>query len=112
METHDILREQSKKLRHIEGQLCCINASVTAEAGMNGSKVISGTSPVTGTFQYFVVNAAAVVSAILDQNSASLMTSLGLSGVTLAVGMKISVAKGTTISSITLSSGSVIAYYA
>lgn len=112
METHDILREQSKKLRHIEGQLCCINTAVTAEAGLNGSKVISGTSPVTGTFQYFVVNAAAVVSAILDQDGNSLLTTLGLSGVTLATTMKISVAKGTTISSITLASGSVIAYNA
>jgi hypothetical protein len=112
METHDILREQSKKLRHIEGQLCCINASVTAEAGMNGSKVISGTSPVTGSFQYFVVNTSAVVTAILDQDGNSLMTTLGLSGVTLAPTMKISVSKGTTISSITLSSGSLIAYNA
>lgn len=112
METHDILREQSRKLRQIESQLCCINASVTAEAGMNGSKVISGTSPVTGTFQYFVVNTAAVVSAILDQNSASLLASLGLSGVTLAAGIKIIVPKGTSISSITLSSGSVVVYNA
>jgi hypothetical protein len=112
METHDILREQSKKLRQIESQLCCINASVTAEAGMNGSKVISGTSPVTGSFQYFVVNASAVVTAILDQSGNSLMTSLSLSGITLAPTMKISVPKGTTISSITLSSGSVIAYNA
>jgi len=108
MENNDLLKEQARRLRHIESIVCCIGDNV----GLKGSKVISGTSPVTGSFQYFVVNSAAAVSDILDQNGNSLMTSLGLTGVTLATLSKITVPQGTTISSITLSSGSVIAYYA
>ena len=107
MENNDLLKEQARRLRHIESIVCCIGDNV----GLKGSKVISGTSPVTGSFQYFIVNSAAVVSAILDQNGASLLTSLGLSGVTLATLTKITVPQDVTISSITLSSGSVVAYY-
>jgi hypothetical protein len=79
-------------------------------SGFTGSRVISGTSPVTGRFQGFVVNADAVVSACLDENSASLMTSIGLTGVTLKQGTFISVQEGKFISSITLTSGSIVAY--
>jgi hypothetical protein len=106
MENNDLLKEQARRLRHIESVVCCIGDNV----GLKGSKVISGTSPVTGSFQYFVVNATAVVSAILDQNGNSLMTSLGLSAVSLLTLTKITVPAGTTISSITLTSGSVVAY--
>lgn len=108
MENNDLLKEQARRLRHIESIVCCIGDNV----GLKGSKVISGTSPVTGSFQYFIVNASAVVTAILDQNGNSLLTTLGLSGVTLLTLAKITVPQGTTISSITLSSGSVIAYNA
>ena len=86
-----------------------INAS-SFSAGYTGCKVISNTSANTGTFRGFVVNADCVVTACLNQASASLMTSLGLTGVTLRQGGFISVPDGTYISSITLSSGSVIAY--
>lgn len=86
-----------------------INAS-SFSAGYTGCKVISNTSANTGTFRGFVVNADCVVTACLDQASASLMTSLGLTGVTLRQGGFICVPDGTYISSITLSSGSVIAY--
>jgi len=79
-------------------------------SGFTGSRVISGTSPVTGRFQGFVVNADAVVSACLDENSASLMTSIGLTGVTLKQGTFISVDSSKFISSITLTSGSIVAY--
>lgn len=79
-------------------------------AGYTGCKVISNTSANTGQFRGFVVNADAVVSAILDQSGASILSSLGLSGVTLKQGAFISVQDGTYISSITLSSGSIIAY--
>jgi len=79
-------------------------------AGYTGSKVVSNTSANTGRFRGFVVNADAVVSAILDQSAASLMTTLGLSGVTLKQGTFIAVADGSYISSITLSSGSVVMY--
>jgi pyridoxal biosynthesis lyase PdxS len=79
-------------------------------SGFTGSKVVSNTSANTGNWQGFVVNADAVVSAILDENDASLMTSLGLSGVTLYSGIFISVPNGKSISSITLTSGSVVMY--
>lgn len=79
-------------------------------AGFTGCKVASNTSANTGRWQGFVVNADAVVSAILDEGSSSLMTSIGLSGVTLKQGIFISVPEGKTITSITLTSGSVVMY--
>lgn len=79
-------------------------------SGFTGCKVISNTSANTGRFQGFVVNADAVVSACLDENSASLMTSIGLTSVTLKQGTFISVQEGKFISSITLASGSIVAY--
>jgi hypothetical protein len=85
-------------------------SATSFSAGYTGCKVVSNTSANTGQFRGFVVNADAVVSAILDQASASLMTSLGLSGVTLKQGAFICVPDGTYISSITLTSGSVIMY--
>lgn len=85
-------------------------SSNSFSAGYSGCKVISNTSANTGTFRGFIVNDDAVVSAILDKDGASLMTSLGLSGVTLRSGAYISVPAEDYISSITLTSGSVIAY--
>ena len=86
-------------------------SSNSFSAGYTGCKVISNTSANTGAFRGFVVNSDAVVSAILDKDGASLMTSLGLTGVTLKSGAFISVGAADYISSITLSSGSIIAYY-
>lgn len=85
-------------------------SSNSFSAGYSGCKVISNTSANTGAFRGFIVNDDAVVSAILDKDGASLMTSLGLSGVTLRSGAYISVAVEDYISSITLTSGSIIAY--
>ena len=79
-------------------------------SGYTGCKVISNTSANTGEFRGFVVNDDAVVSAILDSSSTSILSALGLSGVTLAQGTFISVADGDYISSITLTSGSIVAY--
>ena len=79
-------------------------------AGFTGCKVISNTSANTGVYQGFVVNDDAVVSAIVDESNTSLMTPLGLSGVTLKSGAFISVPDGKYIKSITLASGSIIAY--
>ena len=79
-------------------------------AGYTGSKVVSNTSANTGEFRGFVVNDDAVVSAILDEDGASLLSALGLSGVTLRSGIYISVQDGKHISSITLTSGSIVAY--
>ena len=87
-----------------------MSSSNSFSAGFTGCKVISNTSANTGVFRGFVVNEDAVVSAILDEGSDSILTALGLSGVTLKSGAFISVADGSYISSITLASGSIIAY--
>jgi hypothetical protein len=87
-----------------------MSTSLEFISGFTGCKVISNTSANTGRFQGFVVNADAVVSACLDENSASLMTTIGLTGVTLKQGTFISLQEGKYISSITLTSGSIVAY--
>ena len=87
-----------------------MSTSLEFMSGFTGCKVISNTSANTGRFQGFVVNADAVVSACLDEAGASLMTSIGLTGVTLKQGTFISVPEGKYISSITLTSGSIVAY--
>lgn len=86
-----------------------INSS-SFSAGYTGCKVISNTSANTGKFRGFVVNSDAVVSAILDKNGSSILSTLGLSGVTIKQGIFISVADGDYISSITLASGSIVIY--
>ena len=87
-----------------------MSSSNSFSAGFTGCRVISNTSANTGTFRGFVVNADAVVSAILDETATSILTPLGLSGVTLKGGTYISVPDGSHISSITLASGSVVLY--
>lgn len=78
-------------------------------AGFTGCKVISNTSPNTGRFRGFVVNSDAVVSAILF-DATSLMTQLGLTGVTLKQGIFITLPEEQIITSITLTSGSIVLY--
>lgn len=85
-------------------------ASSSFSAGYTGCVVVANTSAKTGKFRGFVVNADAVVSAILDKNGTSLMSAIGLSGVTLKQGIFIAVADGDYISSITLASGSIVLY--
>jgi hypothetical protein len=87
-----------------------MSSSNSFSAGFTGCKVISNTSANTGTFRGFIVNDDALVSAILDQDGASILSALGLSGVTLRRGIYISVPDGSHISSITLTSGSIVAY--
>ena len=79
-------------------------------AGFTGCKVISNTSANTGRYRGFIVNSDAVVSAILDQSATSLMTQLGLTGVTLKQGIFITLPEEQIITSITLTSGSVVLY--
>ena len=86
------------------------STSTSFSAGYTGCKVISNTSANTGVFRGFIVNDDAVVSAILDEDDTSLLSTLGLSGVTLRSGIYISVESGNYISSITLTSGSIVAY--
>ena len=78
-------------------------------AGFTGCKVISNTSANTGRFRGFVVNSDAVVSAI-SFDGTSLMTQLGLTGVTLKQGIFITLPEEQIITSITLTSGSVVLY--
>jgi hypothetical protein len=87
-----------------------MSTSTQFMAGMTGCKVISNTSANTGRFQGFVVNADAVVSAALDKAGSSVMTTVGLTGVTLKQGTFISLPDGDYFSSITLTSGSIVAY--
>lgn len=87
-----------------------MSSSNSFSAGFTGSRVISNTSANTGTFRGFVVNFDCVVTACLDKDGNTLMATLGLSGVILNQGAFISVADGDFITSITLSSGSIIAY--
>ena len=79
-------------------------------AGYTGCKVISGTSAVAGSFRGFVVNEEATITNVLDKDGSSLMTALGLTGVTLKSGAYIVVADGEEMTSIQLATGSVIAY--
>ena len=84
--------------------------SIDFQGGMTGCKVLTGTSANTGAFQAFMVNSDAVVSAVLDKNGNDITSSLGLTAVTISKGMFISMPKGDYFKSITLASGSVIAY--
>jgi len=78
-------------------------------AGFTGCKVISNTSANTGRWKGFIVNSDAVVSAI-SFGETSLLTELGLSGVTLKQGIFITVKEEQVITSITLTSGSIVLY--
>jgi hypothetical protein len=84
--------------------------SIDFNSGLTGCRVISGVSAVTGGFQGFVVNADAVIAQVLDPSGTDITSALGLSAITIKQGMLISAAKGSHFSSITLTSGSVIAY--
>lgn len=84
--------------------------SLDFQGGLTGCQVISNTSPNTGGFQGFVVNTDCVVTQVLDKDGTNLTSSLGLTGVTIKQGMLITAAKGSYFSSITLASGSIVAY--
>jgi len=84
--------------------------AIDFQGGLTGCKVLTGTGANTGGFQAFVVNADAVVSAVLNKNGTDVTSALGLTSVTISKGMLISMPKGDYFSSITLASGSVIAY--
>lgn len=80
-------------------------------AGLTGSFFIGDTSAHTGSWRAFIVNDDAVISAILDKDGNSIKTELGLgSNPVLRSGVLITLQKGNYISSITLTSGSIVAY--
>ena len=80
------------------------------QSGLTGCIVISNTSANTGGFQGFVVNSDAVVAQVLNSAGSDITSALGLTGVTIKQGMLITAAEGAFFSSITLTSGSVVAY--
>lgn len=84
--------------------------SLDFSGGLTGCRVISGVTAVVGGFQGFVINSDAVVAQVLDPSGVDITSALGLTGVTIRQGMLITAAKGSHFSSITLTSGSVIAY--
>ncbi len=77
-------------------------------AGLTGSTMIYGTSAITGAFQSFIVNADAVIAAALDQNGNNVVSMFGSQ--TLNQGAYWVMPKGSYLKSITLTSGSLIAY--
>jgi hypothetical protein len=84
--------------------------SIDFQSGLTGCQVISNTSANTGAFQGFVINADAVVAQVLNSEGTNITSALGLTSVTLKQGMLITAAKGSHFSSITLTSGSIVAY--
>jgi len=80
-------------------------------AGNGGSFFVSDTSAHTGGWRAFVVNTDAVISAMLDKDGNSLLSTLGLgSSPTISQGTLITVPTGQYITSITLTSGSIVLY--
>jgi len=84
--------------------------TIDFQSGLTGCLVISNTAANTGAFQGFVVNADAVVAQVLNPAGVDITSALGLTSVTLKQGMLITAAKGSHFSSITLTSGSIVAY--
>ena len=84
--------------------------TIDFQSGLTGCLVISNTAANTGAFQGFVVNSDAVVAQVLNPAGTDITSALGLTSVTLKQGMLIAAAKGSYFSSITLTSGSIIAY--
>jgi len=85
--------------------------SIDFQGGLTGCRVISNTSATTGAFQAFIINADAVITQVLNQSGVDVTSAMGLTGVTLKTGMFISMPAGAYFSSITLASGSIIAYF-
>lgn len=84
--------------------------TIDFQSGLTGCLVISNTSANTGAFQGFVVNSDALVAQVLNPAGTDITSALGLTSVTLKQGMLITAAKGSHFSSITLTSGSIVAY--
>jgi hypothetical protein len=78
-------------------------------AGSGGFQVVTGTGSATGQFNSVVVIADAVFSAF-SINGTSVLSSKGLSGVTIKAGAFLPAGVDNKITTITLTSGTVIAY--
>lgn len=82
--------------------------TIDYSAGLTGSTMIYGTSAITGAFQSFIVNDDAVISQALDKDGNDIVSAFG--GQTLNQGAFWTMPKGNYLKSITLTSGSLIAY--
>jgi len=78
-------------------------------AGSGGFQVVTGTGSATGQLNSVVVIADAVFSAF-SINGTSVLSSKGLSGVTIKAGAFLPAGVDNKITTFTLSSGTVIAY--
>jgi hypothetical protein len=85
--------------------------SIDNQAGLLGSRLITGTSTIEGAFQSFIVAEDTIVSKVYNSIGIDVTQKLGLTSVTLKAGAFISMAKGDCFSSIKLTSGSVVAYF-
>ena len=92
-------------------QVTQINLLKLLNGGESGSRLINAASgAVTGLTVYkIVVNEDAVLSVLLDSQSANLLTDYNYSGRTITKGMVI-VTKGFPITNITVTSGSILIY--
>jgi hypothetical protein len=77
-------------------------------AGLTGSTMIFGTSAIVGAFQSFIVNSDAVIAEAIDEKGTSIVTIFASQ--TLKQGAYWVLPKGKYFKSITLTSGSLIAY--
>ena len=85
--------------------------SIDNQAGLLGSKLITGTSVIEGAFQSFIVAEDTVVTKVYNSIGIDVTGRLGLTSITLKAGAFISMPKNDYFSSIKLTSGSVVAYF-
>ena len=89
---------------------------VNRMGGLNGSRTVTGTSANTGlNFSQIYVREATVIGTLTGTDlvtgaTSNLLTTLGISAVSLVAGELHVVPYGTKLSAITLTSGSVILY--
>ena len=81
-------------------------------SSVNGSRLVTGTTAVSRNFASFTPNEAAVIAELYYSSdttfATNLVTTLGLSGATLAVGIPFFCKAGESFGKIKLTSGSVI----
>ena len=87
-----------------------MNLSEKILGGQSCLLVDSGAAATGRRFYAFVVNEDCVLTTLLTAGNQNLLTTYNLSGKTLKAGTFIPMFKGDPISTITLTSGSVIAY--
>jgi hypothetical protein len=78
--------------------------------GSGGCEFIAAASAKTGkTYSGIVINTDAVIS-VLEMNGVNVLTTKAFNGATVSAGMYIPAEAGTSITAITLTSGTAIAY--